>query len=405
MASLDMTSFASALKAHYTDERIYNMVYKDNALLALMPKMESFGGKNLPIPIIYGNPQGRSATFSTAQANKTSSKITDFVLTRNHDYSLASIDNETLEASKGDSNAFMEAATTEIDGAINSASRSLAIAMYRTGSGSIGQCNASVTGTSLQLKNPEDVTNFEVGQELVFSTADGGGAIKAGNVSVTNIDRDSGLLTVDALSAIASGAGVAANDYIFIQGDYDSKIKGLQAWLPNTAPTSSPFFSVDRSVDVTRLAGVRYDGSALPIEEALIGAIHRVARESGKPSHVFMSFSKWDELAKALGSKVQYIEEAVKVGEANLNFRGIMIHGPKGPVKVIADQNCPSDRAFLLQLDVWKLYSLGKAPRILDTDGLKMLRESSADAVEVRVGYYAQLGCRAPGYNANIKLS
>jgi len=58
----------------------------------------------------------------------------------------------------------------------------------------------------------------------------------------------------------------------------------------------------------------------------------------------------------------------------------------------------------MLQMDVWKLYSLGKAPKILDSDGLKFLRESSADAVEVRVGYYAQLGCRGPGYNARVSL-
>jgi hypothetical protein len=58
----------------------------------------------------------------------------------------------------------------------------------------------------------------------------------------------------------------------------------------------------------------------------------------------------------------------------------------------------------MLQLDVWKLYSLGKCPRILDSDGLKMLRESSADAVQVRVGYYAQVGCRAPGWNVNVLL-
>lgn len=325
-------------------------------------------------------------------------------MTRSKDYALASIDNETLEASKGNSNAFMEAATTEIDGAINSITRSLAVSMYRSGSGSIGQCNASVTGTSLVLKQSEDVTNFEVNMELKFSTADGGGSLKSGSVTVVAIDRDSGTLTVDALSAIASGSGVAANDYIFVEGDYDAKIKGLLAWIPSSAPSSTAFFGVDRSVDVTRLGGIRYDGSALPIEEAIIGAIHRAAREGAKPSHLFMSFAKWDELAKSLGSKVQYIEEAVKVGEAKFNFRGIMVHGPKGPVKVIADQNCPNDRAFLLQLDVWKLYSLGKAPRILDTDGLKMLRESSADAVEVRVGYYAQLGCRAPGYNVNLKL-
>ncbi len=47
--SLDMTSFASALKVHYTDQRVENMVYQDNPLLAMIPKMTSFGGKNLPI--------------------------------------------------------------------------------------------------------------------------------------------------------------------------------------------------------------------------------------------------------------------------------------------------------------------------------------------------------------------
>lgn len=378
------------------------MVYKDNPLLAMIPKMETFGGKNLPIPIIFGNPQGRSATFSTAQANKTNSQLKDFVLTRNSDYSLASISNEVLEASKGNANAFIEAATTEIDGAIHSATRSLAIAMYRSGSGSIGQANANATGTTLQLKNADDVTNFEVGMELVFSTADGGGAVKSGSVTVNGVDRDSGALTVDALTAIASGAGVAANDYVFVQGDYDSKIKGLLAWVPSSAPSSSPFFGVDRTADVTRLGGIRYDGSSLPIEEALISAASRAAREGARPDYCFMNYSKFADLEKALGSKVQYVDVRAS---AEIGFRGIVINGPRGPIKVIPDQNCPSDRAFMLQMDVWKLYSLGKAPKILDADGMKMLRDSNADSVEVRVGYYAQLGCRAPGWNVNIKLS
>jgi hypothetical protein len=199
-------------------------------------------------------------------------------------------------------------------------------------------------------------------------------------------------------------ATAAALDYIFVQGDYDAKIKGLRAWLPDAAPTSTPFFSVDRTSDASRLAGIRVDGSNLPIEEALVKAANRVAREGGRPDHVFMSFDKFNDLVNSLGSKVQYVQEQVKAGTGYVGFQTIMIHGPRGAIKVIPDQNCPSDRAFMLQMDVWKLYSLGKCPRILDTDGLKMLRESSADAVEIRVGYYAQLGCRAPGYNANIQL-
>lgn len=40
---LDMTSFQSALKQYYTNDRVESMVYNDHPLLALIPKMESFG--------------------------------------------------------------------------------------------------------------------------------------------------------------------------------------------------------------------------------------------------------------------------------------------------------------------------------------------------------------------------
>lgn len=400
--SLDLTSFQAALKQHYTNERVENMVYKDNPLFAMIPKYEQFGGDNLKLPIKFGIPQGRSATFSTAQSNKTNSQYRAFLLTRNRDYSLASIDNETIEASKGNANAFFEAATSEIDGAIEACVRSLAIDLYGNGSGSRGEVAAAATGTSLQLENIESVTNFEVGMELVFSTAEGGGSVKSGVVTVNGVNRDTGELTVDALSAIDGGTGVADGDFIFQEGDYDLKIKGLRAWLPESAPTSGDnFFGVDRSADATRLAGIRFDGSALPLEEALVEAAARAAREGGKPDYCFMSYEKFAELEKSLGSKVQYVDKHIN---PEIGFRGIMIHGPRGTITVIPDQNCPQDRAFMLSLQYWKLYSLGKAPKILDSDGLKMLRETSADAVEVRVGYYAQLGCRAPGFNVTIDL-
>ena len=114
-----------------------------------------------------------------------------------------------------------------------------------------------------------------------------------------------------------------------------------------------------------------------------------------------MNYNNFADLEKALGSKVSYVEKNIK---PEIGFRGILIHGPRGPINVIPDQNCPNGVAYMIQLDVWKLYSLGKAPRILSGDGLKQLRVYNSDAVEVRVGYYAQLGCRAPGWNVRIGL-
>lgn len=298
MASLDMSSFASGLKSIYTDEKIQNMVYQDNPWLAMIPKKENFNGKNLVIPVIYGNPQGRSATFTDAKSNKTASKIKDFTITRNKDYSLASIDSETMDASVGNSGAFMEAVTLELDGAINSASRSLAIALYGSGSGRIGKISA-INGLVLTLTQAEDITNFEVDMTLNASTADGGGTLKVASPTVTAVDRNNGLVTVSSVT------NLAVNDFLFVEGDYDLKIKGLQAWLPATV-TNTPFFGMDRSVDPSRLAGQKIDGSAKPVEEALIDCASRIAREGGKPTHVFISYGKYAELEKSLGKHLTH---------------------------------------------------------------------------------------------------
>jgi hypothetical protein len=52
----------------------------------------------------------------------------------------------------------------------------------------------------------------------------------------------------------------------------------------------------------------------------------------------------------------------------------------------------------------WKLYSLGAAPKMLELDGLPMLRITDDDAYEGRMGYYANLGCTAPGFNAVVTM-
>jgi len=408
--SLDLTSFDAALKQHYTNDAVEDLVYKDNPFFALISKMEEFGGKNLPIPLIYGNPQGRSATFSNAQTRGglTNSSITDFVLTRVKDYSIATIDNETLEASKGNQNAFMEAATTEIDGAINSLTRSLAVGMFRGSDGSIGQVSVEPTEaatTVVTMKSAGDITNIELGMMINIWSATSGGTQRTTDGSdnsweVTAVDRSAGTFTLD--DAYDSSGTIAADDYIFIEGDRGLKMSGLSDWIPSSAPSSTAFFGVDRSVDTNRLGGIRYDGSSDPIEEALIEGASRAAREGGKVDHCFLSYSKYSELEKALGSKVQYVDLKVS---PEVGFRGITINGPKGTIKVIPDQNCPDDVAYMLQLNTFKLYSLGKAVRVIDTDGLNMLRQAAADGVEVRWGSYHQLGCKAPGFNARVTLS
>ncbi len=409
MAGLDLTSYESILKEYYTDEMVYRMSYKDNVAMAVLPKMEDFTGKSLPVPIIYGNPQGRSSSFSYAKANKTPGKYTDFNITRAKDYGLCSIDGETMEASKGNKGAFLEAATTEIDGVLDSVTRSFATAMFRSGSGSIGKIAATtnVATAVIQLDSPEEVTNFEIGMKIVASTANGGGTVKntAGTqnaLTIISVNRSAGQLTMsDTLDSFGAQDWAVA-DYLFVQGDYDAKIKGFDAWIPETRPTAGDnFFGVDRSVD-DRLCGHRLDISNLPMEEGLIAGLAYLNREGGKPDYCFVNYNRYKTLENSLGSKVQYIDVNTKVG---IGFRGIVINSNKGPVTVLADQNCQDNVAWMIQSNVWKIYSLGAVPKIIKHDGINFLRESDSDGVEIRTGYYAQLACRAPGFNLRLKLA
>lgn len=378
----------------------------------MVPKYEKFGGRNLPLPIIYGNPVGRSKTFSTAQSaggtSGSGSKITQFTLTRVKDYGVATIDNETMLASEGDANAFIEAATTEIDGIINAVTRSLAINLYRTSAASIGQVLAEPAETAstftLTLKNIEDISVAEVGEEHVIWSALSGGAQRISETgddewTVAAVNRSTGVITYTG-NYDANGT-IAADDYIFKQGDRGLGISGLEDWIPYATPGATGFFGVDRSVDPTRLGGQRLDGSSMPIEEALIEGDAIVCREGMKITHYFMSHRALRDLKKSLGSKVQYVNLAAN---PRISFPGVIVDGNKGPIKVVGDHNCPDNRIHGVNFDYMKFYSLGKAVRVLDTDGLQMLRQSSDDGVECRYGFYGNLGCRAPGSNVTIQI-
>lgn len=392
------------MKTLYSDKRVENLVYKSNPLLALIPKNESFYGDSLKQPLRYGSVKGRSVTFATAQSNKAASDYAGFTVTRVKDYALASIDGETIEASKNDKGAFLRAAQAEIDSAFFALGRSIASSLYRTGTGSIGVVGSTST-TSLTLATISDVVNFEKGMKIQASATDGGTLRDSGDyITITAVNRDTGVLTGDAnWSNIAS---IAAGDYLYVQGDAQNngssrtKISGLLAWLPTSAPSSTSYFGQDRSLDTTRLGGVRYDGSSLTHEEALVNGVSRVMVEGGKPDYIFVNPVDMRTLVNSLGTKVIY--ETHKVGE--IGFQGVKVMCDSGPVTVMADLNCPQGYAFALQMDTWELASLGKAPRLLDLDGNKMLRESSSDGYEVRVGFYGNLVCNAPGFNAVITL-
>ncbi len=405
----NLTNMNAALKELYDGQVVENLVYSDNPLLAMLPKKTDFGGKYKPVPIIYAVSQGRSATFTNAQGNQTPVAIDSFLLTRVSDYSIATIDNQTMLASATDKMSFLEGSKLVIDGAIRSLTNSLAGALFRSGTGTIGVIAGSVSTGVITLTNLTDVTQFEVNMTLQACPTDGGTPTGALGYVIA-VNRTAGTVTVSA-TGIGGSAGTptswgSSNPYLIVQGDLNAKVAGLTGWLPAAKPIpggGDDWFGVDRSTDPIRLSGNFFPGSQESIEEALIDASSTTALNGGKPNVGILNFYSYSNLEKSLGSKVQYVDMK---GPANIAFRGIMINGANSMIKVFPDRSCQAQTGWLLQMDTWTLQSLGDAPQILRYgDGLEMLRVYNADAGEVRCGYYANLASNAPGWNCQVSLS
>jgi hypothetical protein len=399
MGTLDATAFDYALKTRYSPEEVMNLTIDDQPFLAMVRKDTGFRGKNLVQAVKYADLPARSAGFSTAQGLKGSSLGKAFTLTRVSDYAIASIDNETMEASENDEGALLQALEDEMDSAIHALKRSMGIGMFGNGSGQLGSIS-SISTTTITLTSAEDAMNFEVGMSLVAATADTAAPKNSGTAgTVSAVDRDAGTVTTSA-DMTASGTAWAAADELFQEGDYTAasdrnKISGLKAWIPDSAPGATAFFGVNRSSDTVRLGGVRQSLSGLPLNEALVKLQTQVSKHGGRPKVVFISFSRMEQLLNLLGSKAEYT--SFKVGE--VGFDGVKVRGPKGVMEVYADINCPSAHAYALDMRIPCLHSLNAAPHILKYKGSGYFHEATSDGIEIRVGFYGNLSlAKAPGF-------
>ena len=162
---------------------------------------------------------------------------------------------------------------------------------------------------------------------------------------------------------------------------------------------------MNRSADVTRLGGLRYNASAQSIEEGITSSLAYGNREGAKFDLIVIDFVSYAALVNSLGAKVQYV--MLEHDEVEIAFEAIHFHSAYGKIPVVADRSQPAQSCYALKTETMKLRTLGKAPHILTygMEGLEGLRVGTADALEIRIAYYGNQICSAPGYNMYVTLS
>lgn len=420
----------AALKELYVDDKDYmkNCVYAKNPWLAMIPKNESpdgFAGKYIPVPLEYGNPQGRAHTFANAQNQQTASSVISYFVYAVEDYQLVTITNLLMEQTKSNAGAFVDEASRTMDNGFRNLSNNMAFELFaggtatrgQIGSGGVSYSNPTLTFT---LANSQAVVQFEVGMTLQGSATDGGAALQntpgtIDAIQVASVNRGTGVITGTVVQG-APQTSWGANTFLQVLGDIgiggattiagSLGLSGLAAWVPFVDPPSNDnFWGVNRSADPTRLAGLRYNASQQTISEGLTSALAFGNREGADFDLIVIDFISYSTLINELGAKVQYVQ--LEHDEVEVAFEAIHFHSAYGKIPVVADRSCQAQTAWCLTTDTWKLRTLGKAPHILTygMEGLEGLRVGNADALEIRIAYYGNVICSAPGYNMNVTLS
>lgn len=385
-------------------------LYEDSPSVGIIPKDTSFEGEAKAVVIHLSGVMG-SHTFEEAQRHASDAESRRFLVTRVKDYAVATMDAETMLASKSNKGAVARTIDMQTRSALYTIGRSVGAQLFGDGDGYLGAVGSLDSTDGIVLADPRDVVNFEVGYRIGFydSSASADLTATANNWPIiTSINRETGLIRFDedvsGGSAILSAA-VAAGDSLYRVGDRSGGAglgaSGFGKWLPLAAPTSGDsFFGVDRSVDPVRLAGNRIVGSGARLEDTVMTASAKVMINGGRPDTLIVNPLRFAELNKSSYSKTEFCDISTDI--ARVGYKGIRFPTPSGVVEVLPDPQCPYATGWLLQKNTWEICSLGPLPHFAKDDGSKYDRQATADGIEFRIRAFWNLICHKPHCNARI---
>lgn len=412
-----LTTFDSLLKLRYEDsDKVEKLIYGDRVLLGLLTKAGDTGmvGSSMPVPFIYGNPQGASGSFTNAQANASNILPDKWLIQAGKYYGVVTIGDDVIAASRTNTGAFLQNKITETDGLYETCAEDLDIYLWGNGGQALGQ-RASISTNTVTLSSLEQAANFEVGMTVVASSADGSTStdtLRSGSTTVTAVDRGNGTVTLASAAAITSFAN---NDYLFRQGDFFGTsgtvvIKGVQTFITAT-DTPMALWGVSaaqRLIDLQRYSGCRVPTSVVTnksFEERIrtLGS-YMAGRYKSQLKNVagFMHPEDWESIVTLMQSRgVRPLEDdSTKFGYMAISA----VIGGKS-TKIYSTRNCPKGTFFFLNMSDWWISSMLELIHPMNGDGMEMLRRSSTPDYEYRLVSYPLLANNAPKNSGRVSLT
>lgn len=398
------------LKDIWEDE-IHDFLYEDSTWFGQIPKDTSWEGEHQLITVMYGGMNGRSATFSDAQANKSPPKYKVMQIPTRDNYGLWSIDHKLIVLSRSQKGSLVRALAENTEKAMTRLKHSTCFMLWGNGGGKIGKI-LTVSNDTVVLADINDIRNFEVGDIIESSTADGtSGAVKAQKATVEALDEDTGTITFEE-DVDSFGTPWAVADFLFHDGDFGAVFHGVPSYVPSSAPGTggvpTTIHGMDRTAHLTRLGGHRFTATTANVADEIKAALAKSKRRNCKISDLYAPPEVFDEIEAELQVQKRYVDETVgRVGYKGLEFT---LQGGK-TIKLWADDDIPKSpngkrQVYGLKRDAWKFHTALEYPMWLTLDGKREFdTERDANASEGRIGGYGMPYTNEPGNNFVLELT
>jgi hypothetical protein len=323
-------------------------------------------------------------------------------------FAVAAWEDKVAKASKGNAGVYMDAVKKIVDGSLMGAGQTLAAEVCGAGGGALATVGTITASTNtIVLSDKDNIHRFWPGMPLIFSADDGSGA--------ANSLRDSGAVVTVSTVSQATGtivytgtdvSGLAASDKIFHAESFAGNVsqsvimKGLQAWIPYTAPTDT-FFGVARSGLGAYVYGYSTSGDTTIENGGIQDRITKLAvamdtRMGANPTECWLHPSQWNALQTSLQqSGIRILD--VKNYTGTWNYTALEMPTSTGTVKVRADRNMPTNRAYLLDPDSIELRSMGEILQPMNEGGVEIDRDPNSLGWSTTFVTYGQFVCEAPG--------
>lgn len=409
MSASTISALQKMFKTVYLGRNLANQSKRKTPAYDKVPsKSDDFDGKELVFPFNQDVPVGVSPKFAKAKANPKASTFDNWRMdTRKKLYGFLTIDGEAMHASRKDIGAWLRMRQKETNEIRDYMKMVLGgHAFWGDGAGDLAQIE-SVTGnpvTKIKLTNNRDSVKFHKNQRLEVCATRTGDTVKVVVYTISAINRNTGELTV--VEDAGSTDDAAANDYVYLEGAYDSFPLGVRAFLPSADPGTSgvpgTLLNMDRTDDVVMKAGFRVDYQGSISETAKLLCADMGQYFDSQDSAIWMSRYNWFRLEQEQEAAGRIIRD--QSAPARFGSSGIVLQTPEGDITCVSDPYAPHDAFYLLNASTWETHHLDPLIHVIDDDGLAAIRQTDDDGIEIRLRHWGENICQRPFMNGRGQI-